>query len=128
MFRLLAATLIVLASTLVPPMALRPAAAGDAVQAGMCTSREGPGIAPPAKVPAGIPGFHAAWFGQSSYSSLCPGARSIATVAFYNSGSQGWVSGRMGEVAYLGTWGPEPGQARARGLGCDGQSCSQAPC
>src|SRR5688500_16877209 len=127
MFRLLAAMLMVLASAMVSPVAL-PAAASDAVQAATCTSREGPGIAPPAKVPAGIPGFHAAWYGQSGYPSLCPGARSIATVAFYNSGSRGWVSGRMGEVAYLGTWGPEPGQARARGLGCDGQSCSQAPC
>jgi hypothetical protein len=41
-------------------------------------------------------------------------------VAYYNSGSQGWVSGRMGEVAYLGTWGPEPGQDRPSPLGGDG--------
>ena len=121
MHRLLAAVLIVVACALVAP-----AAASAAVQAGTCTSREGPGIAPPARVPAGIPGFHAAWYGQSGYSSLCPGARSIATVAFYNSGSRGWVSGRMGEVAYLGTWGPEPGQDRASVLGGDGQRGSPA--
>src|SRR5687767_16017860 len=124
MFRLLAAMLIVLASTLVPPAAPRPALASEAVQAATCTSREGPGIAPPARVPAGIPGFHAAWYGQSGYPSLCPGARSIATVAFYNSGSRGWVSGRMGEVAYLGTWGPEPGQDAMSPLGGDGTAGS----
>src|SRR5207253_11429054 len=34
--------------------------------------------------------------------------------------SRGWVSGALGEVAYLGTWGPEPGQDRASPLGGDG--------
>src|SRR4029079_14485200 len=33
-------------------------------------------------------------------------------------------SGRMGEVAYLGTWGPEPGQDMASPLGGDGQAGS----
>jgi hypothetical protein len=68
-----------------------------------------------------MPGLHAAWYGQSGYPTLCAGQRSTAVVAFFNSGSQGWVSGRMGEVAYLGTWGPEPGQDRASPLGGDGQ-------
>ena len=42
--------------------------------------------------------------------SLCMGTKGTATVAFYNTGSRGWVAGRMGETAYLGTWTPEPGQ------------------
>src|SRR6267143_3023389 len=85
-----------------------PAAAST--PAAVCTSTVGPGIPPPASVPSGLPGFHAAWYGQSGYPTLCPGARSTATVAYYNSGSFGWVRGRMAEMAYLGTWGPEPGQ------------------
>ncbi len=85
-----------------------------------CTARVDPGIPPPAAVPAGILGFHAQWYGQSGYPALCPGGRATATVAYYNSGARGWVAGRMGEVAYLGTWGPEPGQDRASPLGGDG--------
>jgi hypothetical protein len=88
---------------------------------GPCSSSTGPGIAPPAVVPVGIPGRHAAWYGQSGYPTLCAGQRSTATVAYYNSGSIGWVRGRMGEVAYLGTWGPEPGQDLPTALGGDGQ-------
>ena len=91
-----------------------------------CVRSEGPGIAPPARVPMGIPGRHAAWYGQSGYPTLCPGDRSKATVAFYNAGSVGWVLGRMGEVAYLGTWEPEPGQDRASVLGGDGTNGSPA--
>jgi hypothetical protein len=51
---------------------------------------------------------------------LCPGGTATATVAYYNSGARGWVSGRMGEVAYLGTWRPEPGQDQPSPLGGDG--------
>src|SRR6267143_997689 len=91
---------------------------------GPCLPGTGPGIAPPAGVPSGIAGRHAAWYGQSGYPTLRAGERSTATVAFYNSGSIGWVRGRMGEVAYLGTWGPEPGQDRATTLGGDGQAGS----
>ncbi|HEU5288231.1 MAG TPA: carboxypeptidase-like regulatory domain-containing protein, partial [Candidatus Limnocylindria bacterium] len=87
---------------------------------GACANSVGPGIPPPAAVPAGIPGFHAAWWGQSGYMTLCPGGQLPATVAYKNSGARGWVSGRMGEVAYLGTWSPEPGQDRASPLGGDG--------
>jgi hypothetical protein len=93
---------------------------------GGCTGSVGPGIAPPASVPTGIRGFHASWYGQSGYPTLCPGETSTAVVAYKNSGSFGWVLGRMGEVAYLGTWSPEPGQDRATPLGGDGQLGSPA--
>jgi hypothetical protein len=71
-----------------------------------------------------MPGFHASWYGQSGYMSLCMGTRATATVAFYNSGSRGWIAGRMGETAYLGTWLPEPGQDSASILGGDGTAGS----
>ena len=85
-----------------------------------CAGSVGPGIAPPARVPSGIPGFHASWYGQSGYMSLCAGERATATVAYYNTGSRGWVGGRLGEVAYLGTWNAEPGQDQPSILGGDG--------
>jgi hypothetical protein len=94
--------------------------------AATCTSSVGPGIPPPASVPSGLEGFHAAWYGQSGYPTLCPGQRSTATVAYYNSGSRGWLSGRMGEMAFLGTWNPTPGQDRASALGGDGTNGSPA--
>lgn len=95
-------------------------AAPTSANAASCVGSVGPGIPPPATVPSGLPGFHSAWYGQSGYMSLCPGEQSTATVAFRNSGSFGWVAGRMGEAAYLGTWGPEPGQDRPSKLGGDG--------
>ena len=102
-----------------------PAAAAStliAPSAAVCNgSSVGPGIAPPARVGAGIPGFHASWYGQSGYPTLCPGERSNAVVAFYNSGSRGWVAGRMGEVAYLGTWNGDPGQDEPTVLGGNGE-------
>ena len=107
--------LLVAATLLIGPSAPRSLSA-----AATCTGSVGPGIPPPASLPAGVPGFHAQWYGQSGYPTLCPGERSTATVAYYNSGSRGWVSGRLGEVAYLGTWDPEPGQDRASALGGDG--------
>jgi hypothetical protein len=85
-----------------------------------CTSTVGPGIAPPASVPSGIPGFHASWYGQSGYMTLCPGDSMTATVAMYNSGSFGWVRGVLGQVAYLGTWSPSPGQDQPSTFGGDG--------
>ena len=91
---------------------------------GPCLAQsEGPGIAAPTSVAKGLPGLHAAWYGQSGYPTLCAGSgqTSTATVAYYNSGSVGWVSGRLGEVAYLGTWAPEPGQDQPSALGGDGQ-------
>ena len=116
------AVLMVLASLAVG----RPAATDRAPAAATCVGSIGPGIAPPSRVPSGIPGFHASWFGQSGYMSLCPGERATATVAYFNSGSRGWVSGRMGEVAYLGTWDSEPGQDQPSILGGDGQRGSPA--
>jgi len=104
---------------LAAPVSPEPAAA-------TCVSSVGPGIPHPAGLPAGVPGFHAQWYGQSGYPTLCPGEPSTATVAYYNSGSLGWVRGRMGEVAYLGTWGPEPGQDAATPLGGDGGAGSPA--
>jgi hypothetical protein len=103
------------------------AAASLAPEAAVCSgSSVGPGIPPPARLPAGIPGFHAAWYGQSGYPTLCPGERSNAVVAYHNSGSRGWVRGRMGEVAYLGTWDADPGQDEPTVLGGDGQMGSPA--
>jgi hypothetical protein len=87
---------------------------------GACQPSTGPGIPAPAAVASGVGGFHASWFGQSGYPTLCPGQTSTAVVAFYNSGTRGWLAGKMGEVAYLGTWNPEPGQDRASLLGGDG--------
>jgi hypothetical protein len=89
-----------------------------------CRSSTGPGIPPPAGLPTGLDGFHAAWYGQSGYQSLCPGDRATGTVAYYNTGSLGWVSGRLGEVAYLGTWNPMPGQDQPSALGGDGTNGS----
>lgn len=91
-----------------------------------CTGSVGPGIAPPSSVPSGIPGFHAHWFGQSGYPTLCPGEKSTATVAYYNSGSLGWVANKMGEMAFLGTWEPSPGQDKVSLFGGDGTSGSPA--
>jgi peptidase C39-like protein len=101
--------------------AATPAAPSSAVCTG---SGVGPGIAPPAQVVSGVPGFHASWYGQSGYPTLCPGERSNAVVAYYNSGSRGWVSGRMGEVAYLGTWNGDPGQDEPTVLGGNGEAGS----
>lgn len=89
-----------------------------------CKDSVGPGIPPPASVRTGIPGLHADWFGQSGYPTLCPGSRSTATIAFYNSGSVGWALGAPGRTAYLGTWGPEPGQDRPSRLGGDGTNAT----
>jgi len=58
--------------------------------------------------------------------SLCPGDRMTATVAYRNSGSRGWVNGRLGEVAYLGTADSDPGQDAPTILGGDGALGSPA--
>jgi hypothetical protein len=119
--RVFAALLVVSLLVIVPPHA-----AAAAVPAATCAKSEGPGIPAPAGLPSGVPGFHAQWYGQSGYPTLCPGDRSTATVAYYNSGSLGWVSGKLGEVAYLGTWDSEPGQDQASPLGGDGTNGSPA--
>ena len=89
-----------------------------------CQRTDGPGIAAPATVASGVAGFHASWYGQSGYSTLCPGQTATAVVAYYNSGTRGWLADTMGQVAYLGTWNPEPGQDRASMLGGDGSAGS----
>lgn len=96
-------------------MPSEPAAAQSA-----CESSVGPGIPPPAPGTAGIPGYHSQWFGQSGYAQLCPSQQATFTIAFRNAGSLGWYEGQMGRSAYLGTWGPEPGQDRPSPLGGDG--------
>jgi hypothetical protein len=102
------------------------AAAGPTAPAADCVASTGPGIPPPPSVASGIPGFHAAWYGQSGYPTLCPGQTATAVVAYYNSGTRGWVAGSMGQVAYLGTWEPDPGQDRTSPLGGDGTQGSPA--
>ena len=114
------------AALLLAVLALGSLSQPPAPSAATCASSTGPGIPPPARVPAGLPGFHAAWYGQSGYMRLCPGERATATVAYYNSGSRGWVAGRMGEAAYLGSWDIEPGQDQPSVLGGDGQRGSPA--
>jgi len=118
-------SLVVLIGSSAPiALAAEPAAAiaaANAPAAAACTSSVGPGIPPPTSVPSGVPGFHASWYGQSGYMTLCPGDTMTAVVAMYNSGSRGWVQSRMGEVAFLGTWQPIPGQDQPSVLGGDGQ-------
>ena len=116
--RSLTACLLVLAvltgSSSVPPFARWVAAAS-------CVGSEGPGVPAPMAVPAKTAGFHAAYHGQTGYLRLCPGESRQSVVAYYNSGSLGWVAGQMGQVAYLGTWRREPGQDQASVIGGDGQ-------
>ncbi len=84
-----------------------------------CTPTVGEGSAPPGRVPSGLPGFHAAWYGQSGVPTLCPGGTATLTIAYYNSGSLGWYS-RGSAPLLLGTWNPDPGQDRPSYLGGDG--------
>lgn len=108
----------VLGSTATPAAAAVEGSAGAvSVESATCTDLTGPGIPPPATIATGLPGYHAAWYGQSGYPTLCPGHAASATVAFMNTGSLGWYAGAMGAAAYLGTWGPEPGQDQASILG-----------
>ncbi|MGH2499050.1 MAG: hypothetical protein ACRDF0_03020 [Candidatus Limnocylindria bacterium] len=110
---------IALIATLAFLLAAQPLGPSTA-RAATCSSTVGPGLPPPRAVRAGLAGFHADWYGQSGYMSLCPGEQATAVVAYYNSGSFGWVQGRMGESAYLGTWHEDPGQDQPSLLGGDG--------
>ncbi|TMC72112.1 MAG: hypothetical protein E6J13_05505 [Chloroflexi bacterium] len=112
------------AATPSPTPTPTPSATPKPTPPSTCQRTDGPGIAAPANVASGLAGFHASWYGQSGYSSLCPGQTATAVVAFYNSGTRGWLSDAMGQVAYLGTWNPEPGQDRASMLGGDGAAGS----
>ena len=51
-------------------------------------------------------GSHARWAGQSRFVNLAPGQLADLVVRFVNSGSLGWVVGRPGEQAVLGSSGP----------------------
>lgn len=93
-------------------------------QTATCKGSVGPGIPAPAQPVSGVPGFHASWNGQSGYPTLCAGERATSVVAYYNSGSLGWLQGRLGEAAYLGTWDAIPGQDRPSKLGGDGTNGS----
>ena len=97
-----------------------------AARAATCTNTVGPSIAPPpaSSLVTGLPGYRAQFYGQSGYPTLCPGATSTATIAFHNSGSLGWY--KSSAPAFLGTWGPEPGQDRPSILGGDGSAGSPA--
>src|SRR5881409_3426466 len=55
-----------------------------------------------------------------------PGRESHRDGRVYNSGSFGWVRGRMGEMAFLGTSDPLPGHDQPSQLGGDGQLGSPA--
>lgn len=105
---------LVVASASASPLA-RPAAAVT------CAGSAGPGIPAPTSLPVKSAGFHATYWGQTGYLRLCPGESRQSVVAYYNSGSLGWVGGQLGQVAYLGTWRREPGQDQPSVIGGDGQ-------
>jgi hypothetical protein len=116
------------ALAIVVAMLLTVASPATRTAAATCASSVGPGIAPPptTTLPQGLAGWHATWYGQSGYMTLCPGDTSVATVAYYNTGSNGWVLSRLGQAAVLGTNGPEPGIDQPSILGGDGQLGSPA--
>ncbi len=117
-FAILIGVLMALTVPPAPAVALMPSVETSAPGvAATCTDAVGPGIPAPTGVRTGVPGYHAAWYGQSGYPTLCAGHTITATVAFMNTGTVGWYAGRMGAAAYLGTWGPEPGQDKASALG-----------
>lgn len=115
---------VVLASFVASSVAFGVGASTPAVAAESCSTSVGPGIPAPTGLTYGYEGFHAAYYGQSGYPTLCPGDRITAVVAFYNTGTKGWIAGRIGEVAYVGTWNPVPGQDQPSVLGGDGKSGS----
>lgn len=100
-----------------PAAASFPASGEGTVAPSVCTDLVGPGMPPPPAVELGIPGYHAAWYGQSGNASLCPGRTIVATVGYMNTGTLGWYRDLPGAAALLGTWGPDPGQDRPSALG-----------
>ena len=72
------------------------------------------GIAAPATVPSGRAGFHASWYGQSGYSTLCPGQTATAVVAYYNSGTRGWLALRRGVHEFMAACGRNVAVPRCR--------------
>ncbi len=108
---------LVIAALLPVPAAASSTVPGTGTTAATCTDVVGPGMAPPAAVELGIPGYHAAWWGQTGSAVLCPGRTVRATVGFMNTGTLGWYAGVPGAAAALGTWGPDPGQDQPSVLG-----------
>src|SRR5438874_12779485 len=94
--------LVMIAAATLPPTVQKAAAA-------TCLPNIGPGIAAPVALPTKLPGFHAAWYGQSGYMRLCPGGTAQATLAYYNAGSLGVFAGRRAQGAFLGAWARERG-------------------
>ncbi|MBI2773793.1 MAG: polysaccharide deacetylase family protein [Chloroflexi bacterium] len=113
----IALSLVLTSFAAVPASAALPAEIASGAASDGCTDSVGPGIAAPASVATGTPGYHAAFYGQSGYPTLCPGHTSVATVAFMNTGTLGWYAGAVGKAAFLGTAGPEPGQDKPSALG-----------
>lgn len=109
------------AAVLTVAMAVAPSSRSYAAA---CVSSVGPGISPPAGLTFGVEGLHAAWYGQSGYMTLCPGTESLATVAYYNTGTRGWVLGREGQTAFLGSSDSAAGIERPSALGGDGTNGS----
>ena len=108
---------VVLALALV--ITLAPSEHTPIAAAAGCTLRMGPGVPPPQSAPMGLPGFHAAYWGQSGYPTLCPGQTANMVVAYWNSGSFGWQAA-PGQAAFVGTWSSEPGQDRPSIVGGEG--------
>ena len=55
---------------------------------------------------AATPGFHAAYFSESSFLTLTPGATGQFSVGYTNTGDQAWVKGQAGKQASLHTANP----------------------
>src|SRR5256885_17228583 len=102
------------------PLPLAPPA--TRADAAICVSSVGPGIAPPPTMtlPQGLPGWHATWYGQSGYMSLCPGDTSVATVAYYNTGSNRRVLRPLGPAPFPRANGPGAGLHQPRTPGGGG--------
>jgi hypothetical protein len=97
----------------------QPVAASPVYDAPTCAPQTGPGIPAPADVATGFPGFHAAWYGQSGNPRLCAAQLATLTIAYLNTGSEGWYGN-----ARLGTSGPTAGSESAAVLGGDGANGS----
>src|SRR5260370_41638054 len=97
-----AMTLCLLVTTLVVGASARHVAAA-ATPAAVCAKSEGPGIPAPTGLPAGVPRFHAQWYGQSRHPTPRPGDRPTAAVPDYHSGRRGAGAGPLRERGVLGT-------------------------
>jgi hypothetical protein len=99
---------------------LAPRQTAAAAPAPTCGSSVGPEAAPLARAPEGLRGFHSAWYRQSGVLTLCLGQRGTVSLYLLNAGTHEWSRERAESTAYLGTWGPDPGQDQPTQLGGDG--------